>query len=76
MRPRAPIGLAVLLSLCFVATSSGLAEAKCPPGEVWGDVGCRPVSQPSLFVKAIRHIKSAGLRRKAPAKSAPEIKQQ
>jgi len=74
MRPRA-IWTAVLLSLCFVGASSGLAEAKCPPGQAWGDLGCRPASQPSLFVKAVRHIKSAGLRRKAAAKPASDTKQ-
>lgn len=76
MRPRAPIWVVVLLGLCFAVASSGLAEAKCPRGEVWGDLGCRPASQPSLFVKAIRHIKSARLRRKAPPKSAPDARQQ
>jgi hypothetical protein len=76
MKPRAPIWVAVVLSLCFAGASSGLAEAKCPPGQVWDDLGCRPASQPSLLVKAIRHIKSAGLRRKAPAKPAPDTKQQ
>jgi hypothetical protein len=60
--------------LLIVAGFAGSpAAAQCRPGEVWGDVGCRPKPSPSILVKAARRLKRIRFRRKrsqaAPAPS-------
>jgi hypothetical protein len=37
---------------------SAPAAARCPPGEVWGDLGCQPKAQPSLASRAAKRINS------------------
>jgi hypothetical protein len=42
----------------------GAALAQCGPGEVWGDVGCRPKPSPSLLTRAVREYRENRLRKK------------
>ena len=65
----------VVLACCFLVGANGRsASAKCAAAEVWGDLGCRPASQPSLLTKAARRIKSMQMRRKKPKHFEPAAK--
>jgi hypothetical protein len=75
MKRPTPILIAALLGAFFVAAGGSPVDAKCPAGEVWGDVGCQPATQPSLLVRAGRKIK-AKLRHKITAKPQPDTRQQ
>jgi hypothetical protein len=49
--------VAVMLTIGGCGQSAS-AAARCPPGEVWGDVGCRPKAQPSLAARAAKRIRN------------------
>jgi len=67
----------VVLAFCFLICADGRpAAAKCAAGEVWGDLGCRPATQPSLLTKAARRIKSMQMRRKKPKHFEPKAASQ
>jgi len=66
-----------VLACCFLIGAGGRpASAKCAAGEVWGDLGGRPASQPSLLTKAARRLKSVELRRKKPKHCEPKATSQ
>jgi hypothetical protein len=60
----------LLIGASFVASP---ASAQCRPGEVWGDVGCRPKASPSVLVRAARRIRKIRIRRSRPSPAAREI---
>jgi hypothetical protein len=69
----AVFGCGLLIGVCVCSSP---ALAKCPPGEVWGDVGCRPAAKPSIMVQAAKRLKKINVRRKRPAPASPETPQQ
>jgi hypothetical protein len=60
----------------LINTGCNPAMAKCAAGEVWGDLGCRPVAKPSILVKAARRIKTIRLRRKPSTQPETDAKPQ
>ena len=50
--------------LIGASVASAQAAARCPAGEVWGDLGCRPKAQPSIVTRAAKRIR--GRFRKTP----------
>jgi hypothetical protein len=57
---RLMVAAIVLIGMGF----GSAAFAQCGPGEVWGDVGCRPKATPSLVVRVVRHFKENRLRKR------------
>ena len=76
MKRNGSVFCAVLACCLLIGPGGEPAAAKCAAGEVWGDLGCRPKSQPSLMTKAAQHIKTMRLHRKKPKHFEPAAKSQ
>ena len=68
----------VLASLAFavlIAASGADASAatKCANGEVWGDLGCQPRTQPSLMARAAKKVKTRFQKTKPLQKPKPAV---
>jgi len=61
---------AIVAGILAIGFCSG-AMAQCKPGEVWGDVGCRPKAEPSPLVRAVKHLQPDHSLRKKKKKPKP-----
>ena len=51
---------AMLIVACWADATwaDASAAAKCAKGEVWGDLGCQPKTQPSPMTRAAKKLKA------------------
>jgi hypothetical protein len=68
----ASLASAVLIAACWADATfaDASAAAKCAKGEVWGDLGCQPKTQPSPVARAAKTLK-ARFQKTKPAPVAP-----
>jgi hypothetical protein len=62
----ASLAAAVLIAASCIDAS---AASKCAKGEVWGDFGCQPKTEPSLMARAAKKLKT-GYHKTKPAPTA------
>ena len=62
-----------LIGACCCSSSAG---AQCRPGEVWGDLGCRPATQQSIVVRAVKRFRANRAQKKKSKITVPESQRQ